>query len=73
MVLAKKRELTVTQNILPPEMFEKIFKFLNFKEICKAQQVCRRWKMIIANGKLLEKASGNILDPFLRVFVTLLS
>ena len=48
------------KNILPPEMLEKIFKLLNYKEIFLSKQVCKRWKMIIVKFKLLEKASGEI-------------
>ena len=61
MVLAKKRELTVTQNILPPEMFEKIFKLLKLKEICQAQLVCKRWKDIIVKSNLVKKVAGKML------------
>ena len=44
--------------ILPPEMLEKILKLLNFKDICQANLVCRRWNEIIVKGKVLKKASG---------------
>ena len=44
--------------ILPPEMLEKILKLLNFKDICQANLVCRRWNEIIAKGNVLKKASG---------------
>ena len=44
--------------ILPPEMLEKILKLLNFKDICQANLVCKRWNEIIANGNVLKKASG---------------
>ena len=43
---------------LPPEMLEKILKMLNFKDICQANLVCRRWNEIIVKGKVLKKASG---------------
>ena len=49
-------------NNLPPEMVEKILKLLNFKEICQAKVICRRWKEIIDNGNLMQNASGNILN-----------
>ena len=57
----KKMRPLVIHDILPPEMLEKIFKFLNFKEICQAQLICRKWKGIIENGNLMKKAAGNIL------------
>ena len=45
--------------ILPPEMLEKILKLLNFKDICQANLVCKRWNEIIINGNVLKKALGN--------------
>ena len=44
--------------VLPPEMLEKILKLLNFKDICRANLVCRRWNEIIVNGNVLKKSSG---------------
>ena len=55
---AKTKRLSDVENILPPEMVEKIFKFLNFKDICQAQLVCKRWNEIIVKSKVLKKASG---------------
>ena len=54
----EKAPLSVIHNKLPPEMVENIFKFLNYKDICQAQQICRRWKEIIDNGNLVSKASS---------------
>ena len=45
--------------ILPPEILEKILKLLNFKDICQANLVCKRWNEIIINGNVLKKALGN--------------
>ena len=61
-VQVKKRILSNVENILPPEMVEKILKLLNFKDICQAKLICRRWKEIIVKGNLLKKASGKITD-----------
>ena len=47
-------------NILPTEMLEKILKFLNYKDLCQAELVCRRWKEIIKNLK--KEVSGNYDD-----------
>ena len=65
MISSSGFELTVNafgvsdvENILPPEMVEKILKLLNFKDICQAKLICRRWKEIIVKGNLLKKASG---------------
>ena len=55
---ARKKRLSYVENILPPEMVEKILKVLNFKDICQAQLVCKRWKDIIVKGNLVKKASG---------------
>ena len=57
-VQTKKRRVSDVENILPPEMVEKILKLLNFKDICQAQLVCKRWKEIVVEGNLVKKASG---------------
>ena len=61
-IQAKNRRLSDVEEIFPPEMVEKILKLLNFKEICRAKVICRRWKEIIDNGNLMQNASGNILN-----------
>ena len=61
-VQAMKKRLSDVENILPPEMVEKILKLLKLKEICQAKLICRRWKEIIVKGNLLKKASGKITD-----------
>ena len=58
----KKRRLSDVENILPPEMVEKILKLLNFKDICQAQLVCKRWKNIIVLGNLVKKVAGKMLE-----------
>ena len=57
-VQAKKTRLSDVENILPPEMVEKILKLLNFKDVCRANLVCRRWNEIIVKGNVFKKASG---------------
>ena len=54
----KKRRVSDVENILPPEMVEKILKLLKLKEICQAQLVCKRWKEIIVEGNLVKKVAG---------------
>ena len=61
-IQAKKRRLSDVENILPPEMVEKILKLLNFKDICQAQLVCKRWKDIIVKGNLVKKAAGKMIE-----------
>ena len=60
-VQAKKRVSDV-ENILPPEMLEKILKLLNFEDICQAQLVCKRWKNIIIKGNLVKKIAGKMVE-----------
>ena len=61
-VEAKKKILHDVENILPPEMLEKIIKFLKLKEICQAQLVCKRWKDIIVKGNIVKKVAGKMLE-----------
>ena len=58
----KKRRVSDVENILPPEMVEKILKLLKLKEICQAQLVCKRWKDIIVKGNLVKKVAGKMLE-----------
>ena len=58
MVEAKKMRLSVTHDILPPELVEKILKLLKIKDLCQAQLICRTWKSIIDKGNFMKKASG---------------
>ena len=55
---ANNANMSLILNMLPPEMLEKILKLLNFKNICKAQLVCKRWKDIIIKGNLVKKVAG---------------
>ena len=61
-VQVRKRTLSDVENILPPEMVEKILKLLKLKEICQAQLVCKRWKDIIINGNLVKKVAGKMFE-----------
>ena len=51
-------ENSITHEILPPEMVEKILKLLDCKDIYQSQLVCRRWKEFIDMGNLKKKATG---------------
>ena len=57
-IQAKNKRLSDVEKILPPEMLEKILKLLNFKDICRANLVCKRWNEIIVKGNLLKRALG---------------
>ena len=59
---ANKAKMSLILNMLPPEMIEKILKFLKLKEICQAQLVCKRWKEIIVEGNLVKKVAGKMLE-----------
>ena len=61
-VQANKRRRSDVENILPPEMVEKILKLLKLKEICQAQLVCNMWKEIIVKGNLVKKVAGKMLE-----------
>ena len=54
-----------TSLILPAEMLEKILNFLNYKEICQAKLISRRWKEMIDKGNLLKKAAGKVFPIYL--------
>ena len=60
MVEAKQNRLCSINDVLPPEMIEKILKLLNIKKICQARSICKQWKEIIDKGNLLKKASGEL-------------
>ena len=51
---ANKTNMSLILYMLPPEMLEKVVNFLNFKEICQAKLISRRWKEIIDQGNLLK-------------------
>ena len=59
--MAETTNAKISMNILPPEMLVKILKLLNYKDLCKAQLICKRWNDIIA--KLKRKVAGKILWP----------
>ena len=67
-VQVRKRTLSDVENILPPEMVEKILKLLKLKEICQAQLVCKRWKEIIVKGNLVKKVAGKSLNNAFLLF-----
>ena len=61
-VQTKKRRVSDVEQILPPEMVEKILKLLKLKEICQAQLVCKRWKDIIVERNLVKKVAGKMIE-----------
>ena len=67
-VQTKKRRVSDVENILPPEMVEKILKLLKLKEICQAQLVCKRLNDIIVKGNLVKKVAGKSLNNAFLLF-----
>ena len=61
---ANKTNTCLIHNMLPPEMLEKILNFLNYKEICQAKLISRRWKEIIDKGNVLKKVRGKTSFKF---------
>ena len=51
-------EFSQIENVLPPELIEKILKLLGYKDICQAQLSCRRWREIVGMGNLVNLAKG---------------
>ena len=60
MAEAKRMRLSPIHEILPLEMVEKVLKLLNYKDINQARLICRKWREIIYNGNLVNKASGKV-------------
>ena len=49
-------EMTALTNKVPPtEMLKAILGKLDYKSLCSARQICKRWKEIIDGFKLVEK------------------
>ena len=58
-----ERERKLINNKLPPEIIEKILKFLNYKDVSQSKLTCRKWKEIIDNGNLIIKSSSKSVKP----------
>ena len=52
---------TSTTKDLPTEMLKAILEKLDYKSLCSARQICKRWKDIIDGFDLVEKAFGKNL------------
>ena len=71
---ANKTNTSLILYMLPAEMLEKILSFLNYKEICQAKLISRRWKEIIDNGNVLKKAAGKTFSIYNKnVIISLIS
>ena len=58
MAASNNIEFSQIENVLPPELIEKILRLLGYKDICQAQLSCRRWREIVGMGNLVNKAKG---------------
>ena len=45
----------LSNKVLPIEMLKAILEKLDYKSLCSARQICKRWKEIIDGFKLVEK------------------
>ena len=58
----KMAEMDMLANkVLPTEMLKAILEKLDYKSLCSARQICKRWKEIIDGFDLVEKAFGKHL------------
>ena len=61
---ANKMNTSLILYMLPAEMLEKVLSFLNYKEICQAKLISRRWKEVIDKGNVLKKVRGKTSFKF---------
>ena len=52
--MAKTLKVTTIHDILPTEIFIMILKKLNYKSICLARVICKQWKKVIDNFKIVD-------------------
>ena len=52
--MAKTLKVTTIHDILPTEIFNMILKKLNYKSICIARVICKQWKKVIDNFKIVD-------------------
>ena len=48
--------------VLPTEVLKKILEILNIKSLCFAKQTCMRWRNIIHEFKLVERALSKFIE-----------
>ena len=51
-----EEDFPLINNVLPPEILKKILEWLDIKSLLNARLTCRRWKLIIDNCDIMEKA-----------------
>ena len=51
-----EEDLILINNVLPPEILKKILEWLDVKSLVNARLTCKRWKLIIDNCDIMEKA-----------------
>ena len=66
LVILKRRgkdiDLSLIHQTLPTEMLKKILEKLDIKSLSFAKQTCMRWRDIIHEFELVEKASSKFLN-----------
>ena len=55
-----EEDFPLINNVLPPEILKKILEWLDIKSLLNARLTCRRWKLIIDNCDIMEKALSKI-------------
>ena len=61
MVILSGKDCISINKVLPAEMLEKILGMLDIESLVKARLTCKRWKLIIDNCDIMEKALSKIL------------
>ena len=56
-----EESLILINNVLPAKILKKILEWLDINNLINARLTCKRWKLIIDNCDILEKALSKIL------------
>ena len=51
-----EEDFPLINEVLPPEILKKILEWLDIKNLVIARLTCKRWKLIIDNCDIMEKA-----------------
>ena len=55
-----KEDICLINQALPIEILRKVLQYLDFKSLCTAKQVCRKWNEVIDWFELLKEATSKI-------------
>ena len=67
---AKESELVVIHEIVPAEIYVKIFKILGYKSICFSRLTCKRWNKIIQDFGLFKMAMSKLKIKSLKTILS---